>query len=74
MTTIYRATLETINFDFEAFGGTPDHARDALSRGLRVHCKQYNVSYHDLISAFIHEIVVRPIDLGAAYRGSEQLR
>ena len=74
MTTIYRSTLETKNFEFEAFGGTPDHARDALSRGLRVHCRQYEISFGDFLTEYGPEIVTREISLGAAYRGYEQLR
>lgn len=40
MVTIYRASLDTRNFRFEAHADTPLHARVALLKGLIAHGKK----------------------------------
>lgn len=39
-----KATLETHNFTFEAYGPTVPHAINALSRGLEAHARQYGLT------------------------------
>lgn len=38
-----KATLETSNFTFEAYGPTVPHAINALTRGLARHAVQYDL-------------------------------
>ena len=39
-----KATLQTRNFTFEAYGPTVPHAVNALKRGLAAHARQYELA------------------------------
>jgi len=67
MTTIFRATLETRSFHFEAFGSDHDSAWAALVQGLKRHGKQYRIAA-DWFGEFIGDIEVTELALDVAYR------
>jgi hypothetical protein len=73
MTTIFQATLETENSDFEAFGTTRLQAKAALAAGIRRHCERYQVSIRDFRRPYEGETRIREIILGVAYRNGQTL-
>jgi hypothetical protein len=42
MKSIWKAWYDSRNFEFEAYGETPEGAKATLIKGLRKHGKQYN--------------------------------
>lgn len=67
-----KATLETRNFCFEAYGDTDEQARRALISGLRDHGFRYHVG-SDWWQAIADEITYDDIELGVAYRDGEKI-
>jgi hypothetical protein len=68
-----KATLETSNFTFEAYGQTTAHAVNALKRGLDGHAAQYGLAptwWHPLEM----DIYTRHIKLCVAYRDNEVIK
>jgi hypothetical protein len=72
-TAMYRASLETRNFSFEAYGKTEQEAHNALHEGFVVHCRERRVPVDQFTQDYADDIEVRPIALGAAYRDGEQI-
>ena len=66
----WRATLDTRNFSFEAFGEDHDSAWGALVQGLARHGRTYQLP-PEWFGEYLSEIEVREIALGTAYRGPE---
>ncbi len=67
-----KASLETANFSFEAYGSTTSHARKALERGLDAHAKQYDLApdwWHFMES----DIATRYFGLSQCYRDGEAI-
>jgi hypothetical protein len=66
-----KATLQTRNFTFEAYGPTTAHATNALKRGLQAHAKQYGLSptWADGL-----EIQTQYFDTCVAYRDGERIK
>jgi hypothetical protein len=71
--TIYRAQLETRNFDFEAYGETAEKAALTLREGCRKHVTEYRLIQADFDEVYGPEIRVMPIALGQCYRDREPL-
>lgn len=68
MFTIYRATLDTRHFAFEAFGMTEEAARAAMKETLGAHAWQYRLEpgwYEP------GEIACLPLIVGRGYRNGE---
>jgi hypothetical protein len=74
MITLYRASVDTRSFAFEAFAETDQGAIFALNEGLEKHARQYRLVVGDFIRAVEDDITVRPIVIGCAYRDREPLR
>jgi len=70
--TLYKATLETRNFSFEAYGTTEGEARLALYSGLNVHAAQYSVTASNVRDLKV-DVEVRAIEVGKCYRDREVL-
>lgn len=71
--TIYRASLETRNFDFEAYGDTAESAKRVLREGCQKHVMEYRLIQADFDEVYGGEVVVTPIMLGRCYRDREAL-
>jgi hypothetical protein len=72
-TTVYRAALDTRNFEFEAYGETDEAARHALAEGLERHVAQYRLDGPAFREEVADDIVVRLVELGRAYRDREPI-
>ena len=70
---IYRAVLETRNFDFEAYHTDEEDAILALREGLKKHCRQYSLNFGSFMSEFEDDINVRVHLIGGAYRDRSPL-
>jgi hypothetical protein len=71
--TLWKASLETRNFSFEAYGKSRWAARNALIRGLLRHAQEYQIP--DIWwSPYRDDIVFNCIGSGVAYRDGEALR
>lgn len=70
--TVWRASLSTRNFDFEALGSDMADAHDALLAGLIAHAREYRLSA-DWFAEYVDDIAVREIRLGVAYRDREEV-
>ena len=66
-----KATLETSNFEFTAYGPTVAHAVNALSRGLTAHAVQYGLepAWYDRA-----DIQTQYLDTCVAYRDGERIK
>jgi hypothetical protein len=69
---IFKASLETRNFSFEAFNVDAASAETSLIEGLEKHAKQYRLQWNWHL-AMAGDINVTEVVIGAAYRGSEQI-
>lgn len=64
---MWKATLETSHFDFEAYGRTESGARTVLLNGLRAHGRQYGCAkawYRE----YIADVQTQEIVSGVCYR------
>ena len=68
-----KATYESPNFTFTAYGQTTAHAVNALKRGLNQHTKDYDLD-NDWWKRFENDIYTEYIELNKAYRDSELIR
>lgn len=68
-----KATYESPNFTFTAYGQTTAHAVNALKRGLNQHTKDYDLD-NDWWKRFENDICIEYIELNKAYRNRELLR
>lgn len=68
-----KATYESPNFTFTAYGQTTAHAVNALKRGLNQHTRDYDLD-NDWWKRFENDIYTEYIELNKAYRDSELLR
>jgi len=64
---VYRASIETRNFDFEGFGVDAEQARAALIAGLVVHGREYRLA-PDWFEDMTGDIEEHSFHAGAAYR------
>jgi hypothetical protein len=71
--TIYRASLDTRHFAFEAYDETDQGALYALNQALDRHCRQTGMITETFRREFADSIEIRPIALGHAYRDREPL-
>lgn len=69
--TVYRASLETRNFEFEGFGYSRKAARYALELGLEKHAAAHNLA-PDWYGA--DDIRETEFIIGAAYRDRELIQ
>jgi hypothetical protein len=70
---IVKATYESTNFTFTAYGETETHAVNTLKRGLDQHTTDYGLDvgwWHK----FSNDIFVEEIQLNEAYRDHELLK
>lgn len=70
LTTLHKATLETSNFQFEAYGADHDSAWGALVQGLKRHGATHRLR-SDWFGEFLSDIQVRAVTLGVCYRDRE---
>ena len=68
-----KATYESPNFTFTAYGQTTSHAINALKKGLDQHTKDYDLD-NDWWKRFENDIYTEYIELNKAYRDSELLK
>lgn len=68
-----KATYESPNFTFTAYGQTTAHAVNALKRGLNQHTKDYDLD-NDWWKRYENDICIEYIELNKAYRNRELLR
>ena len=68
-----KATYESRNFTFTAYGQTTAHAVNALKRGLDQHTRDYDLD-PDWWHQFKNDIVTEHIQPNRAYRDSELLK
>jgi hypothetical protein len=68
-----KATLQTSNFEFVAYGQTVAHATNALRRGLVKHGEQYGLA-GDWFADYEGDIFTSYFDLNKAYRDNEQIK
>jgi hypothetical protein len=68
-----KATYESPNFTFTAYGQTTAHAVNALKRGLNQHTRDYDLD-NDWWKRFENDIYTEYIELNKAYRDSELIR
>ena len=66
-----KATLQTQNFTFEAYGQTTAHAINALKRGLDGHGKQYSLA-PDWFAGM--DIQTQYFDMCKCYRDGEAIK
>lgn len=66
-----KATLDTKNFTFEAYGPTVAHAVNALTRGLAAHAVQYGLEPTWYARA---DIQTKYFDTCEAYRDGELIK
>ena len=71
MNSIYKATLETRNFSFEAVGYDERHAKQSLIDGLNNHRRQYNLAF-DWYS--LDEICIQELKIGVTYRDGSEIK
>lgn len=71
---IFRASLETANFSFEAYATTEKKALALLRRGWNIHRNQYSHANVERFSYFADDAQVREVELGAVYRDGEDLK
>lgn len=71
MATIYRATLDTRHFAFEAYGATEDGARRAIDAALAAHADQYRLPSPGWFDD--DDIHVYPVVIDAGYRDGLQI-
>jgi hypothetical protein len=68
-----KASLDTTNFSFSAYGESESHAVNALKRGLDQHTTDYGCDvgwWH----SYSNDIVVQDIELNKAYRDYELIK
>jgi len=69
---MYKATLETRNFTFEAYGKSQNQALKSLTNGLNDHAQQY-----ELRSDWWHwlrtDIYIKEVVMGSCYRDNERI-
>jgi hypothetical protein len=68
-----KATYESPNFTFTAYGQTTAHAVNALKRGLDQHAADYDLDA-DWWHKYANDITVEHIQLNKAYRDHELLK
>ncbi len=71
MKTIFRAYLDTGNFEFEAYGEGEDEARAILRAALIRHAKEYGLSADWFGPS--DELSVLKINMGCAYRDRSRI-
>ena len=72
MDRLFKAEVETPNFQFEAYGRTVDAAEAALKRGWEAHLREYRGATMTW-QILLHDVVVREVRVGSAYRDGEEL-
>jgi len=68
-----KASLQTANFDFVAYGQTVNHAKNALVRGLVAHGNQYGLD-NDWFKPLENDIQTAYFETCACYRDNEYIR
>lgn len=68
-----KATLQTPNFTFEAYGPTTAHATNALKRGLDGHARQYGLA-PDWWRPLEADIYTQYFDTCKCYRDGEAIK
>lgn len=67
-----KASVESSNFSFTAYGANPIHARSVLVKGFLQHAKDYGLR-QDWWEDIAGDILLEEIAEGAAYRDREQI-
>lgn len=73
MTILYRAQVETRNFDFEGFGSSALLARRALKAGLERHAEQYGLTDPKWVDETLADAFTIKMVAGKAMRDREEL-
>jgi predicted nucleotidyltransferase len=68
-----KASLQTTNFDFVAYGQTVNHAKKALLRGLVAHGNQYGLD-NDWFKHWENDIQTMHFDQCVCYRDNEYIK
>lgn len=70
---LFRASIDTRNFTFEAYGFTESHVQDRLREGLHKHAEQYDLSFEWVQEMMAGDISLLPITMGDSFRDRERL-
>lgn len=70
---IFKASLQTRKFEFEVYGENEDEVINILEKGVRKHCKQYEVNVNDFWKEYKQDIQINQIHLNKAYRDYEEI-
>jgi len=70
---IFKASLQTRKFEFEVYGENEDEIIKILEKGVRKHCKQYEVSVDEFWKEYKRDIQITQIQLNKAYRDLEEI-
>lgn len=70
---LYRASLETAKFSFEAYGETRSAAMQAMREGMEKHARQCGIAPVTFMQDHSESVECYPVMLGAAYRDRGEL-
>lgn len=70
---MFKATLGTRHFNFEAYGQSEREAKQILLRGCQKHCKQAQVSFTVFKEEYADDICTYEIKIGVSYRDQEEI-
>ena len=70
---LVRATFETRNFTFDAYGCTEAQALNNLSQGWEEHCKVYKGADPHYLAERLEEVEYQTFEEGGCYRDDEQI-
>jgi hypothetical protein len=71
--TLFKVSLQTRKFEFEVYGENEDEIIKILEKGVRKHCKQYEVSVDEFWKEYKRDTQITQIQLNKAYRDLEEI-
>lgn len=70
---MFKASLETRHFSFEAYSTTKSGAQAALRAGLIAHARQYTLFPGQLIRDLWQDVDIRRLETGCCYRDKHKI-